>query len=207
MVLCHGYSANALEMEAFVEPWRAALPHAAFMAPDGLQPFEFGGAEGASGRQWFSLHDRTPTVLEAGAAAAAPALNATIDAECARLGLGRGAVALAGFSQGAMMVLHTGLRRAPAPLGILAYSGALLATPALEHAIAAHPPVLLVHGQGDQVVPFARGLEAEAALRRLGVPVQTLWRPGVEHWVDEAGLAAGAAFLQQVLPAFSMTVT
>ncbi len=200
VVLCHGYSANALEMAAFVEPWRAALPHAAFMAPDGPQPFEFGGPEGAPGRQWFSLHDRTPTVLEAGAAAAAPALNAAIDGECARLGLDRGAVALAGFSQGAMMVLHTGLRRIPAPLGILAYSGALLATAALEHAIAAHPPVLLVHGELDQVVPFARGPEAEAALRRLGVPVQTVWCPGVEHWVDEAGSEAGAAFLRQLVP-------
>ena len=201
-MLCHGYSANALEMDAFVEPWRAALPHAAFVAPNGPQPFEFGGP----GHQWFSLHDRTPAVLEAGAAAAAPALNATIDAECARLGLDRGAVALAGFSQGAMMVLHTGLRRTPAPLGILAYSGALLAGPGLEHAIAAHPPVLLVHGQGDEVVPFHRGPEAEAALRRLGVPVQTLWRPGVEHYVDDAGFAAGAAFLQQVLPASRVTV-
>ena len=108
------------------------------------------------------------------------------------------AVALAGFSQGAMMVLHAGLRRRPPPRGILAYSGALLDSPALARECSGHPPVLLVHGEADEVVPFDRAGAASAALARLGMPVQTLWCPGLGHGIDEAGLSTGALFLQRV---------
>ncbi len=195
VVLCHGYSANAAEMAVFVESWAPWLPGAAFMAPDAPQPFEML----PSGFQWFSLQDRTPTVLEAGARAAAPLLNATIDAECTRLGIPPDQVALVGFSQGAMMALHAGLRRSPVPACILAYSGALLDTPALGTELGGHPPVLLVHGEQDGVVPFSRAGASETALRRLGIPVETCWRRGLEHSIDAAGLAAGLEVLRRTL--------
>ena len=115
-----------------------------------------------------------------------------------KAGINMDAVALMGFSQGAMMVLHAGLRRRPPPRGILAYAGALLDTPDLLAACTGHPPVLLAHGQDDNVVPFSRALAAEAALGRLGIPVQTLWRPGLGHAIDDAGLATGALFLQRL---------
>ena len=196
VMICHGYSSSDAEMALFGDAWARQLPATAFVAPDGPEPFE----QFPLGFQWFSLRDRTPSVLEAGARAAAPLLNAVIDGECARLGVAPNQVALAGFSQGAMMVLHAGLRRRPAPACILAYSGALLDTPALEGELAPRgerPPVLLVHGMEDQVVPFARGRDSEAVLRRLGVPVQSEWRPGLEHSVDEAGLAAGLDWLRR----------
>ena len=135
-----------------------------------------------------------------GARRAAPSLLATVEAELARLGLPAGAVALMGFSQGAMMVLHAGLRRAVPPAAILAYSGALLDSPALDAEMTGRPPVLLVHGEADDVVPFARGPAAEEALRRRGVPVTTSWRKGVGHWVDEGGLQVGAAMLRELPP-------
>ncbi len=131
-------------------------------------------------------------------ARAAPLLDAIVDAECARLGLPAARVALAGFSQGAMMVLHAGLRRRPPPGAILAYAGALLDTPDLARDLSGKPPVLLVHGEADDVVPFARGPAAAESLRRLGVPVETCWCPGTGHYVDEMGLQAGAAALQRL---------
>ena len=182
-------------MAVFVDAWSPGLPGVAFLAPDAPHPFEFFPV----GHQWFSLSDRTPAILQAGAARAAPLLDATIDAECARLGLAPGRVVLAGFSQGAMMALYTGLRRRPAPLAILAYSGALLDTPELEHALSGRPPILLVHGESDDVVPFARGPEAAVVLRRLGLPVQTCWCAGTGHSVDAAGLQAGREALRAVL--------
>ena len=202
VVICHGYSSSGAEMALFGEAWARALPGTAFVAPDGPEPFE----QFPIGFQWFSLRDRTPAVLEAGARAAAPLLNAAIDAECARLGVAPNQVALAGFSQGAMMVLHAGLRRQPAPACILAYSGALLDTPALAAELAPpgqRPPVLLVHGMEDEVVPFAAGRDSEATLRRLGVPVQSEWRPGLAHSVDPEGLLAGLNWLRR---AFGMPV-
>ena len=103
-----------------------------------------------------------------------------------------------GFSQGAMMMRHAGLRRRPSPRGLLAYSGALLDSPDLAAACTGHPPTLLAHGEDDNVVPFARATAAEAALHRLGIPVQTLWRPGLGHAIDDAGLSTGALFLQRL---------
>ena len=194
VVLCHGVGADSHDLIDLAPAWCHALPDAVFAAPDAPEPYD----EAPTGRQWFSLRDRTPAILDAGARRAAPRLLAYIDAELERAGLPPDAVAMAGFSQGAMMVLHAGLRRPVPPRGILAYSGALLDTPELAAECIGHPPVLLVHGEQDEVVPFARGPAAEAALTRLGLPVQTLWCPALGHGIDEAGLSAGALFLQRL---------
>ena len=194
VVLCHGVGADGHDLIDLAPTWSRALPDALFVAPDAPQPYD----QGPTGRQWFSLQDRTPAVLDAAARQAAPSLLAYVDAELAQAGLPPDAVALMGFSQGAMMVLHAGLRRRPSPRGIMAYSGALLDTPGLAAECAGHPPVLLVHGQQDDVVPFTRAEAAESALVRLGMPVQTLWCPNLGHGIDDAGLSAGALFLQRL---------
>ncbi|MBC7801799.1 MAG: prolyl oligopeptidase family serine peptidase [Gemmatimonadaceae bacterium] len=194
VVLCHGVGADGHDLIDLAPTWARALPDAVFVAPDAPEPYD--GAP--VGRQWFSLADRTPAVLDAGARRAAPMLLAYVDAELALAGLGAGDVALMGFSQGAMMVLHAGLRRPVPPRGILAYSGALLDTPALAAECVGHTPVLLVHGEEDAVVPFDRAVAAEAALRRIGMPLQTVWCTGLGHGIDDAGLSAGGLFLQRV---------
>lgn len=195
VVMCHGVGADGSQMELFVHAGAPALPTAAFLAPDGPDPCDYA----PDGRQWFSLRDRTPATLGAGAARAAPLLDAAVDAECARLGLPPTRVILAGFSQGAMMVLHAGLRRRPPPLAILAASGALLDTPELAAELSGHPPVFLLHGESDNVVPFDRGPAAAAALRRLQVPVETCWRPGTGHYVDGIGLTAATLFMRGIV--------
>ncbi len=194
VVLCHGVGADGHDLIDLAPAWASALPDAVFVAPHAPEPYD--GAP--HGRQWFSLEDRSPAVLYAGAQRAAPALQHYIDAELTRLELARDNVALMGFSQGAMMVLHAGLRRAPVPRGLLAFSGTLLFTPELAAECAGHPPTLLVHGEDDEVVPFARALASEAALNRLGIPLQTLWRPGLGHAIDDTALSTGALFLQRI---------
>lgn len=194
VVLCHGLGADAHDLIDLAPTWARALPDALFVAPDAPEPYD----QGPTGRQWYSLQDRTPAVLDAGARRAAPQLLDYIDAELALAGLAPDDVAMMGFSQGAMMVLHAGLRRRTPPRGILAYSGALLDTPALATECTGHPPVLLVHGEQDEVVPFSRAGAAESALRRIGIPLQTLWCPKLGHGIDDAGLSAGALFLQRL---------
>ena len=194
VVLCHGVGADSHDLIDLAPTWSRALPDALFVAPDAPEPYD--GAP--TGRQWFSLQDRTPAVLDAGARRAAPHLLAYVDAELARAGLPPDAVAMMGFSQGATMVLHAGLRRPTAPRGILAYSGALLDASGLAAEVTGHSPVLLVHGEQDEVVPFSRAGASEAALTRLGIPAQTLWCPALGHGIDEAGLSAGALFLQRL---------
>ena len=192
VVLCHGVGADGFDLIDLAPWWAAALPQAEFVAPHAPEAYD--GAP--MGRQWFPLWDRTPALLEAGAEAAAAQLGAFIDAELARLGLGADAYALMGFSQGAMTVLHAGARRAVAPRAVLAYAGALLAPGRLAQT-PARPPVLLVHGEADEVVPAARSREAEGALRQAGFAVDSLFCPGLGHGIDEAGLSAGALALQR----------
>ncbi|MCC6719464.1 MAG: phospholipase [Acetobacteraceae bacterium] len=193
VVLCHGLGADGQDLIDLAPYWGKTLPHAAFAAPDAPQACDMG----PFGRQWFSVTDRTPERIAAGAAAARTALDGFIDAELARLGLPAQAYALMGFSQGAMTVLYTGLRRAVAPRGVLAFSGALVAAGRLGEATA-RPPVLIVHGEDDGVVPAARSREAEAALAAAGFAVEAMYCPRLEHGIDEAGLAAGALFLQRI---------
>ncbi len=135
--------------------------------------------------------------MGAGVRRAADLLGTFIDAELARLSLPDTAYALMGFSQGAMTVLFTGLRRAAAPRAILAYSGALLAPEALAAGLANRAPVLLVHGEADDVVPVARSRDAERALRAAGIPVEARYVPGLGHGIDDAGISLGALFLQR----------
>jgi phospholipase/carboxylesterase len=195
VALLHGVGADGADLIGLAPVLARALPDAAFVAPDAPFPCDMA----PFGRQWFSLQDRSPARLDAGVRAVAPALRAFLDAELSRLSLPASALALVGFSQGAMAALHTGLRMMPEPpAAILAYSGALLAPESLPAEIVAAsgpPPVLLVHGESDEVVPVGASRAAEAALRAAGVPVQALYIAGLDHSIDDAGLQAGAAAL------------
>ena len=194
VVLCHGLGADGHDLIDLAPYWEKSLPGACFVAPDapeqnGMGPF---------GRQWFDLTDRTPAHLEAGVRRAAAHLDAFIDAELARLGLPETEYALMGFSQGAMTALFTGLRRAPGPRGILAFSGALIAPERLAAERANEAPVLIVHGEEDAVLPASLSRQAEQQLEEAGVAVEALYVPRLGHGIDDAGLSAGALFLQRV---------
>jgi phospholipase/carboxylesterase len=193
VVLCHGLGADGHDLIDLAPAWAHALPDAAFVAPDAPDPCDLG----PTGRQWWSVVDRSPPVVEAGVRRAATFLNPFVDAELARLGLPADAYALMGFSQGAMTALFTGLRRPTAPRAILAFSGALIAPRSLATELTHRPPVLLVHGEADEVVPVERSREAEAALRAAGVPVEATYVPRLGHGIDDTGLAMGALALQR----------
>jgi phospholipase/carboxylesterase len=193
VVLCHGLGADGYDLIDLAPTWAHALPHAAFVAPHAPDPCDMA----PMGRQWWSVADRAPAVMEQGVRRAAEFLNPFLDAELARLALPPDAYALMGFSQGAMTVLFTGLRRAVAPRAILAFSGALLAPDSLAAEITHRPPVLIVHGEADDIVPASRSHDAEAALRALGVPVEATYVPRLGHGIDDTGLAMGALALQR----------
>ena len=202
VVLIHGLGADGTDLIDLADAWSAAAPGAVFLAPDAPHPYE--GAP--FGRQWFPLTDRRPAVLAAAARAAAPELDAWLDAALVQEGVPPGRLVLMGFSQGAMLSLQAGLRRRPAPAAILAFAGALLdpdglAAGAARSAEDAWPPVLLVHGIEDSIVPAEASRRAETVLRGLGVPVETRFVPGVDHGIDPVGIAAGAAAIRRALTA------
>lgn len=197
VVLLHGLGADGTDLVGLAPVWAEALPGAAFVAPHAPFPCDMA----PYGRQWFSVQDRAPERMEAGVRAAAPAVEAFLAEELAALGLPPSALALMGFSQGAMTALHVGLRGAVPPAAILAYSGALLAPATLGAELRARPPVLLVHGEADDVVPVWASRFAESALQEAGVPVEALFVPSLAHGIEEEGLAAGARLLARSLGA------
>jgi phospholipase/carboxylesterase len=192
VVLCHGLGADGHDLIDLAPSWSHALPDALFVSVDAPFPHDSG-----FGRQWWSVADRSPPIVEAGVRRAATFLNPFIDAELARLGLPADAYALMGFSQGAMTVLFTGLRRAAAPRAILAFSGALIAPDTLGKELANHARVLLVHGEADDAVPAQRSHDAEATLRTLNVPVEAVYVPRLGHGIDDTGISMGALTLQR----------
>ena len=196
VLLLHGVGARGDDLLPFAPALGGVLPDALFLAPDAPEPYD--GAP--FGRQWFSLGDRRPAVLLPAIQAAAPLLARRIAFWLERLGLDHGDLVLLGFSQGAMMALHTGLRLPCPPAAILAYAGALLDPEGLEPALVhPPPPVLLVHGEADPVVPAEASRRAAHRLRQLGVPVDSRFEPGVDHTISPEGMMAGAAFLRRCM--------
>ena len=194
VVLLHGYGANGDDLIALGEGWRSMLPDAAFVAPNAPQAIP--GMYGAL--QWFALTMRDPSEYWRGVEAARPALDRFLDAELARYRLAPSRLVLVGFSQGTMMALHVGLRRAVSPAGIVAYSG-LLAGPEHLGATTARPPVLMIHGEADDLIPVEALHAGREALAAAGVPVEWHVRPGLGHGIDAEGQWMAAHFIAQVL--------
>lgn len=192
VVLCHGIGADAHDLYDLAPALGPAVPDALFASVNAPNPHPSG-----FGRQWWDVGDRSPALMEAGVRSAAAALDGFLDAELARLDLPADAYALMGFSQGAMTVLFTGLRRAVAPHAILAFSGALLVPESLSRELRNKAPVLLVHGEADEAVPVGRSRDAESVLRAAGVPVESSYVPGLGHGIDDTGLAMGRLALQR----------
>lgn len=198
VVLLHGLGADGDDLIGLAPEWARHLPEAAFVAPHAPHPCDMA----PYGRQWFSVADRDPARMAAGVAAAAPLVEAFLAEELGRLRLPPEALALMGFSQGAMTALHAGLRGAVTPAAILAYSGALLDPQGLAAGLPARrPPVLLVHGEQDEVVPAWSTRFAESALQEAGVPAEALLLPGLDHAIDARGIEAGARALVRAFAA------
>ena len=193
VILCHGVGADGNDLIDLAPYWGGVLPHAIFVSPNGPEPCDLA----PMGRQWFSIGDLDPAKLGSGVRRAAAVLNVFIDEQLAKYNLPPTAYALMGFSQGAMTALFTGLRRPDAPRAILAFSGALIEPASLMAEMKNHAPVLLAHGQADQVVPAFRSRDAEAALRAANVPVASVFSAHLGHGIDDLILEARASFLQK----------
>lgn len=193
VLLLHGYGASGADLISFAPHWQQALPDALFLAPNAPQ------RTGMGGYQWWPLTAFTPDALAAGAAGAAGAIDTFVDRKLAEYGLTEAELALVGFSQGTIMALHVGLRRERQVAAVVGYSGLLAAGPKLAGEVKSKPPVLLVHGSADPVVPVAALQASEAALKGLGIAVTTHVSLGVGHTVDPVGLRLGVDFVAATL--------
>jgi phospholipase/carboxylesterase len=195
VILLHGYWSNGEDLIGLVPYWRDALPGTAFVAPNA--PEVCPGAPG--GYQWWAITSLDRSARAAGAARAAPVLDAFIDAELARHDLTEASLALVGFSQGTMMALTVGPRRRRALAGIVGYSGMLADPAGLAGEGLTRPPVLLVHGDADPMIPLAAFHEARDTLTANGFAVEAHVSRGLGHSIDPDGLRLGRVFLSRVL--------
>jgi len=175
-------------MIALAPAWQHALPDALFLTPNGPE---------RCADQWFGLYSLARDALSAGVRRAAPPLDAYIDEVLVESGLCEEDLLLVGFSQGTMMALQVGALRWRPVAGIVSYSG-VLADPRAD-GVASKPPVLLIHGAADSVVPIAGHRQTDRELRRLGFAVESVVAPGLDHGVDADGVRRGAEFAERVL--------
>lgn len=198
VVFLHGYGADGADLLGLADVLGPHLPGVAFMAPDAPERCVGGGF----GYQWFPIPwlDGSPqAAAEAGLDAAAGDLNAFLDARLAEEGLAPERLVLIGFSQGAMMGLHVAPRRPQAVAGVVAISGRLLRPEALAAEAVVKPPVLLMHGDQDPVVPFEDMGRAGDALVRAGFPTYGHVMKGTGHGIAPDGLGVTLQFLKERL--------
>ncbi|MDB9869635.1 prolyl oligopeptidase family serine peptidase [Alphaproteobacteria bacterium] len=197
VVFLHGYGADGKDLIDLANPFSMAMPNATFISPDAPHPCTMS----PSGREWFPI-DQIPT----GAIKASENLISLIQDEAKSLNLSFKDVILIGFSQGAMMSLQCLLINNQQFSAIIGYSGALRE----ENVEAAHnqiingkhnfanTPVLLIHGEKDEVVPFQSLISSKNLLNNIGFNIQTLSRPNLGHGIDPEGISAGMELLKTI---------
>ncbi|MSQ86775.1 MAG: phospholipase [Alphaproteobacteria bacterium] len=211
-IFLHGYGSNGDDLIGLAPAFAQNLPSTAFYSPQGPEPWE-GGMFG--GRQWFTLAGYDPEAMRRdplrmggvyekmfqGAVKSSGFLHEFIDDVARHHNLSAAKIALIGFSQGTMMALHTGLRRAEALAGIVGFSGAMVGGTKLKDQIKSRPPVVLIHGSADPVVPVEALSEIKKTLDENAVPVEILVIPGHQHGIDQIGAERAITFLRHKLSA------
>lgn len=195
VVLVHGYGASGEDLIALADALRELLPRTAFVSPNAGERVPFAGG----GYQWFPLTLRDPGEYWRGALAAAPAFARFIDRELGRYRLPARRLALVGFSQGTMMALHTGPRREEPPAAIVGFSGVIAGPQHLKADARCRPPVQLIHGKEDDLIPVEALHITREALAETGFLVEWHVRPQLGHGIDADGLRLAASFLRQHL--------
>lgn len=192
IMLLHGWGADAADLMELAPALTSRFPQAVFAAPDGPAPC----SANPMGRQWFDLGGGS---IDAGPYEAQPMLAEAMAELLADHHLEYSQAVLIGFSQGGMMALHVSLRLPQPIAAVVSFSGALLAPEKLEAEKTATPPVMLIHGEADEVVPVQALTIADAVLKANAVDVETVPLPGLGHGIDANGLEQACRFMDTAL--------
>jgi phospholipase/carboxylesterase len=200
VILLHGYGADGNDLFGLAGPLSEHLPDSAFRAPNAPERSRVNPA----GYQWFPipwLDGSSDAERDAAFRRSVGLLDDYLTDAMQEEGVTPAQTALIGFSQGTMMSLYVAPRRAERLACIVGFSGRLVANDDLRMAAKVRPPVLLVHGDQDQMIPVAELSAAETALRAAGFDVQSHISRGMGHGIAPDGLTLALRFLQQHLGA------
>jgi phospholipase/carboxylesterase len=194
VILLHGYGSNGEDLISLAPYWAKALPNAQFVSPNAPEPVPMA----PGGYQWFPISRLDPREVEQGVARASGVLEKFIERELERYQVAPERLALVGFSQGTMMALHVGLRRTRIG-AVVGFSGALPAADRLRQEAKSKPPVLLIHGDQDDMIPVSALFQAAEGLAMAEIGAQWHVSYGVPHSIGPDGLELGGAFLAAAL--------
>jgi phospholipase/carboxylesterase len=195
VLFLHGYGADGADLLGLAEPLAPHLPDTVFIACDAPER----SMANPMGFQWFPIPwiDGSSEVAAAeGMRRSAKILDGFIDKVLADEGLAPENLILFGFSQGTMMSLHVAPRRAEPIAGIVGFSGRLMFPDALATETLSKPPVMLIHGNADDVVPFQEMQIAGEALQDAGFDVYGHVMEGTAHGIAPDGLSVALSFIR-----------
>jgi len=196
VVLLHGYGSDGSDLISLAPQWQPLLPNAVFVSPNAPEP----SRHLAYGFQWFDIAfegDRLAQRQE-GVRQARPILIGFLQDLWDQTDVTPERTLLAGFSQGAMMVLHVGLSLEQRLMGIIGFSGAFLPPEGFGTKPLGKPPVCLVHGDMDQVVDPQHSADADVFLRQAGYNVSYHVSKGAGHGIAPDGLAFATQFIEKI---------
>jgi phospholipase/carboxylesterase len=196
VVLLHGYGSDGHDLIGLATYWRDALPDALFVAPDA--PMQCDGFAG--GYQWFEIDFAGDRLAgrQTGVIQARPTLLQFLNDMWAQTGILPGNTIVGGFSQGAMMALHSGLSLDTPLMGIIAFSGAFLPPEGFDDPKRVRTPICIIHGDMDDVVDPAFSAEARERLVQAGYDVSYHVSAGLGHSIAQDGLAFATRFIERI---------
>lgn len=195
IILLHGYGSDGRDLISLATYWQPVAPDAIFLAPNGPFPCDIN----PQGFQWFPLElDRAISRLE-NSGQARPIIEEFLQKVWEETGLAAADTILGGFSQGAMLALDVGLRLKDPLMGIVAFSGGVIAPDTIGQELKSKPPVLLAHGAEDDVVPLSMSVNGAEALKKAGVDVELHISPGAGHTIAMDGLDRATGFIRRLM--------
>lgn len=196
IILLHGLGSNGKNFLELGHLWKNHLPSTLFLAPNA--PFSWEGNEfsATKGYQWFGFDTHSSSYIEKGIQKALPFLSTYVDNILKAFNFVPRDIVFVGFSQGAMMSLAFGLQCRPDIGGVLAYSGGIFGSFTPPKVA---PPLCIIHGQEDTVVPPSLFFETTNFLKQHHLPFESHLLPSLSHTISERGIELGAEFLKSCL--------
>jgi phospholipase/carboxylesterase len=191
VIFCHGYGADGNDLIGLANYFQQILPDAYFISPNAPESCPMN----PMGYQWFDFTSNDPDLIWKKVNDAGEILNNFIDNKLNELNLSDKDLSLVGFSQGTMMSLHVGLRRSAAMSSIVGFSGRLIREDTLSDDMKSKPPIYLIHGDQDPMVPYSDTINAAKILKDLDVDVQSHISPNTPHSIAQDGLEIAIKFL------------
>ena len=194
VILFHGYGADGNDLLSPIgQAWRDIFPETALIAPNGLIKRPVFGYE------WFRLTNISEEEITNGVIDTEQVMAGLLADVARQLNLPFSKIFFLGFSQGAIVALHLALKGKELIGGVMGFSGALPDRKDIAQHIKQKPPVLLLHGELDPVVPCLASEAAARALQEAGVETTLVIEPELAHAIGPVGFNTVTEFLEKHL--------